>query len=106
MVRSTTATAPEDEPVGMAMDAGRHRAVMTGYLDAAGALLTAAERAALPDAGPVVTWEQAVRFLTDHLAGDAYYRVARPGHNLDRARAQLALVESMARQRSAMMLTR
>ena len=103
MVRSVTATAAEDDPVGMAMDAAKWRAVMNGYVRVAGDLLTRAERAALPDAGPVVTWEQAVRFLADHVAGDRYYKVTRAGHNLDRARAQLALVESMVAQRSAMM---
>jgi len=39
--------------------------------------------------------ENGVRFLTDHLDGDRYFRIARPGHNLDRARAQLRLAESM-----------
>ncbi len=104
MVRSTTATAAEDDPTGMAMDVAKWHAVVAGYLHTAGDLLTDSERQAIPDAGPVVTWEQAVRFLTDHLAGDVYYRVTRPGHNLDRARAQLALLESMEAQRSAMML--
>ncbi len=37
----------------------------------------------------------AVRFLTDHLAGDVYFRIHREGHNLDRARAQLRLAEQM-----------
>ena len=41
-------------------------------------------------AGAIVTYEQALRFLTDWIAGDVYYRTTRPGQNLDRARAQLA----------------
>ena len=36
-----------------------------------------------------------MRFLTDHVEGDVYYRTARPGHNLDRSRAQLGLLRSL-----------
>ena len=43
----------------------------------------------------MIVYEQAIRFLADHLDGDRYYRIARPGHNLDRARAQLALLASI-----------
>ena len=42
--------------------------------------------------------ENAVRFLTDHLEGDVYYRVDRPNHNAERARAQLRLAELMLDQ--------
>jgi hypothetical protein len=44
-----------------------------------------------------------VRFLADHLAGDVYFRIHRPAHNLDRARAQLRLFELLwaAREDSA-----
>jgi hypothetical protein len=42
-----------------------------------------------------VTYEQALRFLTDWLAGDVYYRTTRAGQNLDRARNQLRLLASM-----------
>jgi hypothetical protein len=53
------------------------------------------ERAHLVDAGKVITYEQGVRFLTDYLNADAYYRTVRPNQNLDRARAQLALLQSL-----------
>ncbi len=43
-----------------------------------------------------------IRFLADHLRGDAYFRVHRPGQNLDRARVQLRLLESIERQEDAM----
>ena len=42
-----------------------------------------------------ITYEQALRFLTDHLAGDTYYQVDGPDHNLRRARAQLRLLEEL-----------
>jgi hypothetical protein len=53
-------------------------------------------------AGRLITLEQAVRFLADHLGGDRYYRVHRAGHNLDRARAQLALYRSLTAQEEAL----
>jgi N-acetylhexosamine 1-kinase len=96
LARSTTGTAAEDEPDHMTFDPARWEALVDGYQEEAGACLTGDEQARLPIAPLVVTFEQAVRFLTDHLAGDIYYRVDRRGHNLDRCRAQLALVESMA----------
>jgi hypothetical protein len=43
-----------------------------------------------------------LRFLTDFLAGDTYFRVHRPNHNLDRARTQFKLVESIERHEEAM----
>ena len=46
--------------------------------------------------------ENAIRFLTDHLSGDVYFRVHREAHNLDRFRAQLRLVELMSERRGEM----
>ena len=43
----------------------------------------------------VIVYEQAIRFLGDHLDGDRYYRTTRPAHNLDRARTQIRLLESL-----------
>ena len=45
-----------------------------------------------------VTWQQAVRYLTDHVCGDIYYRIDHPGQNLERARNQLALLTAMVRR--------
>jgi Ser/Thr protein kinase RdoA (MazF antagonist) len=97
LARSLTATEAEDE-----LDASRvtfHQerfdALLDGYRSEADAFLTPAELSGLTLAPVVVTFEQAVRFLTDHLAGDTYYRIAHPGHNAQRARAQLALLGSM-----------
>jgi len=41
----------------------------------------------------IIILEQAVRFLTDLLAGDTYYKINRPDHNLDRTRTQIRLYE-------------
>ena len=45
-----------------------------------------------------------IRFLTDYLAGDTYYKVHRDGHNLDRCRTQFKLVESIEQQEESMNL--
>jgi hypothetical protein len=71
-------------------------------LDAAGSFLTAGERKALTLAGKLITFEIGIRFLADHLSGDTYFKVHRPNHNLDRARTQFKLVESIEKQEEAM----
>jgi hypothetical protein len=48
--------------------------------------------------GLLITFEQMIRFLTDHLAGDIYYKVHREDHNLDRTRTQMKLVQSILEQ--------
>ena len=45
-----------------------------------------------------MTLECGVRFLTDYLSGDTYFRIHRPEHNLDRTRTQFALVADMERK--------
>jgi hypothetical protein len=64
--------------------------------------LTPAERSHLAFSGKLITYTIGIRFLTDHLAGDTYFRVHRPDHNLDRCRTQFKLVESIAAQEPAM----
>jgi Ser/Thr protein kinase RdoA (MazF antagonist) len=72
-------------------------ALARGFVDGAGDALSPLERSLLVTAAEVITLEQAARFLTDHLQGDPYYRIAHPGHNLERTRAQLRLVRSLER---------
>ena len=100
LVRTSTGTAAEDERDAsrMEMRLSLFRALAAGFIGETGAIMTGGERELLPEAGRVITVEQALRFLGDYLAGDPYYRIHRPGHNLDRARTQIALVESMDRQ--------
>ncbi len=100
MVRSMASDAAEDEPDASLVTARVpvFEALARGFSEAAGASLSRLERSLLPTGALVITLEQAARFLTDHLEGDAYYRVTRPGHNLDRTRTQLRLVESLESQ--------
>jgi hypothetical protein len=97
LVRSMTSPTAEDEQdlskVGVQLDL--FEALTRGYLSAAGPFLSDTERRHLVAAAKVITWEQAVRFLTDFLRGDPYYKTSRPMHNLDRCRTQLRLVESL-----------
>ena len=64
--------------------------------------MTKTERSHIAFAGRLITFTIGIRFLTDYLGGDTYFRVHRPGHNLDRARTQFKLVESIERQEAAM----
>lgn len=68
-----------------------------GFLEGAGGKLTKKEIESLPEGAKIMTLECGMRFLTDYLEGDVYFHTARPGHNLDRARTQIALVKDMER---------
>lgn len=101
MMRTMATTAEEDEPDvdRVRLDLGLFAGLARGYLDATRSFLTQAEREQLVTAGIVITYEQGLRFLTDYLAGDAYYRTSRPAHNLERCRTQFKLVrEFLARE--------
>jgi Ser/Thr protein kinase RdoA (MazF antagonist) len=95
LVRSATCRSPEDERnlASMTFEPDLFAALSEGYLAGSRGFQSRAELDALPLAGPALTLENAVRFLADHLAGDVYFRIHRDGHNLDRARAQLRLLE-------------
>jgi Ser/Thr protein kinase RdoA (MazF antagonist) len=104
LVRSCVSQAGEDErdlPKVWA-DPARFAALARGFVEGSGDLLSREERKLLVFAGRWITLEQAVRFLTDYLGGDRYYRVSYPDHNLVRARAQLALYRSLTNQESGL----
>ena len=73
-------------------------ALARGYLSSAAEFLTPSEKKLLPFADKLITFEIGLRFLTDFLAGDVYFKVHRDGHNLDRCRTQFKLVESIEQQ--------
>ena len=104
MVRTTTSPSAEDErdlsKVGLQMPL--FEKLVQGYLSAAGDFLTPAERALIAFSGRVITFTIGLRFLTDHLLGDTYFRIHRPDHNLDRCRTQFKLVESIIEQEETM----
>jgi len=103
LLRTSSCRSAEDE-VGlneMAIELDLVRGVARGYLSGMGAILTPQECNALPLAGSVMAFENAVRFLTDHLSGDVYFRTDRKAQNLDRARAQLRRFELLDAERDA-----
>jgi len=93
LIRSTVGSLPEDAAAGAPMRVRPElfAALTTGWFAGTDGAFTRPERDLFVTAGRIITYEQAVRFLADHVAGDVYYPVDRPGHNLDRARAQLSL---------------
>lgn len=72
-----------------------YAALARGYVEAVGAQLSDSEWELLPVAGAVISFELALRFLTDHLQGDRYFKIAHPSHNLQRARAQLRVLQRL-----------
>jgi Ser/Thr protein kinase RdoA (MazF antagonist) len=72
-----------------------YEALAEGYTAEMGDFLTPAEVEFMPISGRLIAFELGMRFLTDHLQGDTYFRVHRSAQNLDRARAQFELVRKM-----------
>ncbi len=97
LVRTATSPAAEDERdlSRVVFQKPMYDALVEGYLETAGDMLTDAEKEHLALAGRVITFETGLRFLTDHLGGDTYFKVHREGHNLDRCRTQFRLVERL-----------
>lgn len=97
MVRSMTCRSAEDErDLGkVRVDPELFSAVAQGYLRVAAGFLTHVERHHLLAAARLIAFETGLRFLTDYLCGDTYFRVQRPAQNLDRCRAQFSLVEDL-----------
>ena len=70
-------------------------AILTGYLTQARHFLTEADYEHLFDSIRLIAFELGVRFFTDHLAGNVYFKVKHPEHNLQRALVQFKLTESI-----------
>jgi len=100
LVRTATCPAAEDERdlSKVSVDITLFEALAQGFIEGTGSFLTPAERQHLVFGGLLITFEQLIRFLTDYLAGDVYYKVHRDGHNLDRTRTQMKLVQSILKQ--------
>lgn len=103
-IRFGASTAAEDEKdlrkVTLSLEL--YKAYAEGFLSICKETLNRAELDTLPDGARLMTLECGVRFLTDYLEGDVYFHIARPEHNLDRARTQMTLVRDMERKWQAM----
>lgn len=104
LVRTASCPAAEDERdlSRVAIDAGLFEALVRGFAEETRRWFTATERDHLVFGAKIITFEQMIRFLTDHLAGDLYYKVHREGHNLDRTRTQMKLVQSIIEQEESL----
>ena len=96
-IRFGASTAVEDEQDLSKVSCDLHlfEVYTKGFIEGCGDALTDLELDLLPMGAILMTFECGIRFLTDHLEGDHYFRIHREGHNLDRARTQLVLVKDM-----------
>ena len=103
-IRFGASTAAEDELDldKVTMSLGMFRAYTQGFLSACGKKLLPAEIETLPMGAKMMTYECGVRFLTDYLEGDTYFRIHREKHNLERCRTQFKLVWDMEQKWSEM----
>ncbi len=97
-LRSGTNTGTEDSPQNVSMSIELFEGYAKGYLSIAQKFLKESELKNLPYAGILITYEQFIRFLTDYLNGDTYYKIQHPTHNLERSKSQAKLLESMIEQ--------
>jgi Ser/Thr protein kinase RdoA (MazF antagonist) len=77
-------------------------AVLEGYLGVAGRFLSEAELRYIPDAAQVISFELGLRFFSDYLAGNTYFKANHPDHNLQRALVQFQLTASIEAQMPAL----
>ena len=96
-IRTGANDCAEDEPdqSKVHFDLHLYEVFAKGYLSTAGSTMHTAEKKSLAWGAKLMTLECGIRFLTDYLEGDHYFHIARPNHNLDRARTQFTLVRQM-----------
>ncbi len=104
LVRTCTRDAPEDQP-DPERDIFRldlFRPLVEGYHESAESFLQPAEIELLALSGRLITFTIGIRFLTDYLEGDTYFKTNRTGQNLDRARTQFQLLRAMEQRETEM----
>jgi len=103
-IRSGANPAEEDERdlSKVSMDLQLFEHFTRGFLEGTKHSLTDTEIEYLPFAAKLMTFECGIRFLSDHLNGDTYFKIHRENHNLDRARTQFKMVEDMEKKLNEM----
>ncbi|MBR2903571.1 MAG: aminoglycoside phosphotransferase family protein [Clostridia bacterium] len=96
-IRVAASTGEEDEKnlAAVALDAEKYEAFTKGFVSQVGSLLTEAEKKTLALGAVAMTVECGMRFLTDYLDGDKYFKIHYPDQNLVRARCHLVLAKDM-----------
>ncbi|MDR1746752.1 MAG: aminoglycoside phosphotransferase family protein [Tannerella sp.] len=92
---ANTGAEDDDNPEHVNVNTDIFKAYTRGYMETAKSFLTPLEISMLPYGGRLLTYMQTVRFLTDYINGDTYYKVHRPKHNLIRTKAQFKLLQSL-----------
>lgn len=103
-IRYGASTGAEDEKTlsKVGLDLNLFEQYSKGYIETAGSILTPKEIEYMPFSAKILTLECGIRFLTDYLNGDTYFKITRPEHNLDRCRTQFKLVTDMEKNLDAM----
>jgi hypothetical protein len=86
------------------MDFDMFKSFTQGFIPPLKAILSQTELETLPYGALIMTYELVIRFMTDYLNGDTYFKTEYSEHNLDRTKAQIALFESMEKQLPQMLL--
>lgn len=99
-IRFGASTAAEDEKdlEKVSCDMELFEIYTKGFVEGCDGKLTKLEMELLPMGAKVMTYECGMRFLTDYLQGDVYFKIHRPEHNLDRCRTQFKLVADMEKK--------
>lgn len=103
-IRFGANTAYEDETdlSRVSLDLHLYETYTKGFVEGCGHAMTTHERELLPEGAMIMTYENGIRFLTDYLSGDVYFKITHPEHNLERCRTQFALLEDMKSKLSQM----
>jgi hypothetical protein len=103
-IRTATNTGEEDEKdvSKVSMDIKLFEAFARGFLTKVGSRLNQAEIDSLAESAQLLPYMIGIRFITDYLDGDNYFKIHHEHHNLQRARAQFALAKSIMSQMDAM----
>jgi Ser/Thr protein kinase RdoA (MazF antagonist) len=105
-IRTGANTGAEDDANldNVSVDLDIYTSYAKGYLETAHSFLTSVEIELLPFGARLLTYMQAVRFFTDYLNGDTYYKIHFPEHNLQRTKAQLKLLKDLENKQDKLIL--
>jgi len=104
MVRTAARPTAEDERDldKVVADLSMYEALARGYVETLGSAMTPEEKRQLPFSAQLITYEIGIRFLTDYLQGDVYFKTHREGHNIDRCRTQFKMAQEFDRNMETM----